>query len=221
MRQAIATIFRHIIMFILANRGKDAPDADEIDGSGEETEVSDCKICGEEWEEGEIFCYHCGFQQSDDELPLHPPPTRTGSLTDPEGHINSAAAEELRGKLDSIAQEKGIDIAFIVISEELKARVTSTTETAPEYTLDGLSYALYNTWKVGADADLKGVLISIVPGESDRAMVQGRNGPGITGTTLRDWYGGINLPADADYSSLLVSEINHIAEKISQIQRTV
>jgi hypothetical protein len=217
MRQAIATIFRHIVMFILANRGKDAPDADEIDGTEQETEVSDCIICGEEWEEGEIFCYHCGYQQSDDELPLHPPPVMTGSLTDPEGHINAPTAEELRGKLDAIAREKGIDLAFIVISEELKARVAPGTETAPECTLDGLTYALYNTWKVGADTGLKGVLVSIVPGESDRAMVQGRNGPGITGTALRDWYGGLNVPADSEYGNILKAEIEYIAGKISQL----
>ena len=53
---------------------------------GESIEVEKhppCPICGEDWDESEIFCYHCGYEEKDEELPLHPPPVRTGCLTDP------------------------------------------------------------------------------------------------------------------------------------------
>lgn len=184
-------------------------------------EFSPCPICGEVWDEKEIFCYYCGYQMSDEELPLHPPPVRTESLTDPDGILDESSAANIRGRIDAIGKSKGFDPGILVVPKTIKDRITYNDERKSGYSLDGISYTLYNTWKMGSGTGLKGILIVIDPGTGDRVMVTGENGPDISGAEFRSWYSDFNPvlnPANGNSTRLLIEELEHIASKIESIR---
>lgn len=184
-------------------------------------ELPPCPICGEVWDVKEIFCYYCGYQMSDEELPLHPPPVRTESLTDPDGILDESIAGNIRNRFDAIGKSKGFDLGIIIVPKTIKNRITYNDERKSGYSLDGISYTLYNTWKMGSGTGLKGILIVIDPGTGDRVMVTGENGPDISGAEFRSWFSDFNPvlnPANGNSLPHLTDELEHIASKIESIR---
>lgn len=164
-----------------------------------------CPVCGIDWDKGEIFCYNCGYELRDESYPLNPPPERTGSITDPDCKLDKDSAAKYRLQLDAVASEKGWDIAIFVMPSALKSRIQAVP---PEEHLDGIAFELYNTWQIGKNTGLKGMLLAIDPSTADRALALGRNGPRITGSTFREWYSSMNV-------TRLDEELGHIISKIS------
>jgi hypothetical protein len=180
-------------------------------------ELAPCPICGEMWEKGAIFCYHCGFEQKDEMLPLHPSPVRTGSLTDPDGVLDEKDRAELEGKFAGIGKSRSWDVAMFVLTDRLSGKLGPMAEDGRNEQLDGLAYCLYNTWLMGRDTGLKGLLIVVDPKSARRAMVLGRNGPRIAGSDFRKWYGEFTPPNDVDTSkssNLIAAELDYIAGRL-------
>ncbi len=187
----------------------------------EEKKIALCPICGEEWEEDAIFCCYCGYEQSDEDAPLHPPPERTGSLTDPDKILVESDFNRISEKLKAVADEKGFDIAVLVLPKGLRGNLDSTDEESENklpYTPDGIAYALYNDWEIGKESGLKGVLLAIDPHGRDRVLVRGRKGPAINGSVFREWYGNYKLPEnETDPAGLLIKELDYIAGVLSRV----
>ena len=78
----------------------------------EEEEVR-CPVCGEEWEKGEIFCYFCGYEQRDENNPLHPPPVRDSVIVDPDNLLETSSVTAIAERIQKIGTEKNIDISFV------------------------------------------------------------------------------------------------------------
>jgi hypothetical protein len=89
-------------------------------------------------------------------------------------------------------------------------------ERAPEEHLDGFAFDLYNTWRVGKDTRLKGMLLVIDPSSADRALVLGKNGPRVEGSKFRGWYEGMKLQEEE--SARLSSEVASIIGRISSLE---
>jgi hypothetical protein len=194
MRQLLIIWLTNFLRNLLGRTSAAAPETDE-----EEEEMEKCPDCGEEWDKGEIFCYFCGYELSDEENPLHPPPVRTGALTDTDNVLNEADQARIRDKLESIGSEKGLDIAVLISSE---------------FASDGDAYCIYNTWQMGKDTGLKGILLVIDPNGNRRFLAQGRNGPGLKGSDFRSWYDEFH-PSEGESS--LYAELSFIAEKIENL----
>lgn len=177
----------------------------------EKVELPPCPICGEEWDEKEIFCYYCGYQMSDEEIPLHPPPERKSGFSDPDEILNEAESLKIRERIDAISNSMGFDTAIFIIPESLRSKISFTEESWNGYTIDGISFALYNTWKMGSETGMKGMLIVVDPMGPDRVLVTGKKGPEISGKNFRSWFSEIK-PAS------LVEELEHIADKIEAVQ---
>jgi hypothetical protein len=83
--------------------------------------------------------------------------------------------------------------------------------------MGGISYALYNTWKMGSGTSLKGLLLVFDPQGPDRVLVAGKKGPNISGNTFRSWFRDFepeqNISTENKYQPL-IEEIKHIAGKI-------
>ncbi|MCX6645634.1 MAG: hypothetical protein NTY09_04655 [bacterium] len=189
----------------------------EAEISGEKVELPPCPICGEVWDEKEIFCYYCGYQLSDENIPLYPPPKRNSGLTDPDCVLPEPDAVRLRGKFDSISKSKGIDVAILLLSHELRDKLRFDEKRWDGATIDGVAYALYNTWKIGAGSGLKGILIVIDTNGPDCVLVTGKNGPRISGQEFRSWFSNFKPSAnlsDENFLVLLSEELEHIAGKI-------
>ena len=211
MREMLIMWITNFVRFLLGSKNQ-AVDADKID----EEEIPPCPICGEEWDKDEIFCYHCGYELVDAELPLNPPPERTGAVTDPDGVLG----EEIRIALDEmfteVGKSNGWDIAVLILTKELAKRVGPDAEDGRGEHPDGLAYCLYNTWMMGKDTDLKGLLLVVDPNGEDRALVTGRNGPDIGGAKLRKWYGELESGEGFDLSepsAIIADELQSIAGK--------
>ena len=177
-----------------------------------------CPICGERWDEGELFCYACGYELRDEELPLHPPPVRTGGLTDPDGLIDKDVRERVGEQLSGLGRDRKWDIAAFVLPESLRKFLDPANSRREN--LDGLAFCLYNTWKVGKGTGLKGLLLVIDPSGPDRALVLGKNGPRIDGSRFREWYAGMNISADriqANPGARLSSELGYILERLKEL----
>ncbi|HDS29801.1 MAG TPA: zinc ribbon domain-containing protein, partial [Firmicutes bacterium] len=84
--------------------------AEEAVQEVEEPELPPCPICGEIWDKGEIFCYHCGYELKDENLPLNPPPTRTDSLTDPDNFLDEQSRTELGSRFSESGKARNWDI---------------------------------------------------------------------------------------------------------------
>jgi len=196
MREMLVIWLTNFLRGLLGKTSQQEPSEPE---QSEEEGLVKCPDCGEEWDKGEIFCYHCGYELSDEEIPLHPPPVRTGALTDPDKVLNEADSTRIRDKLESIAKEKGLDVGILISSK---------------FAGDGDAYCIYNTWLMGANTGLKGVLLVVDPNGNRRFLAQGRNGPGVKGLDLRNWYAGFKPSA---VESSLTSELDFIAEKIGSL----
>jgi len=178
-----------------------------------EGEVKNCPICGEVWEEGADYCYFCGYQLSDENIPLHPPPVRTGVLTDTDGKIPEPARTGIAEKLKALARNRGWDIAVFIVPENLSNRHRLGTENGRAVNLDGLAFCLYNTWRMGKETGLKGILLAIDPLSSSRALVLGRKGPKLNGRKFTEWY---NELKNSNISEL-DGEIEFLAGKMAEI----
>jgi predicted RNA-binding Zn-ribbon protein involved in translation (DUF1610 family) len=192
----------------------------EAEISEEKVELHPCPICGEVWDEKENFCYYCGYQLSDENIPLHPSPLRTTGLTDPDCVLPEPDAVRLRGKFDAISKSKGIDVAIIILPTGLRQRIRFDNKRWDGATIDGIAYALYNTWKIGAGSGLKGILIVVNPDGPDRVLVTGKNGPKISGQEFRLWFSNFKPSAnlsDENFRALLSEELESIAGKIEGI----
>ncbi len=205
MRQWLVMMVTNWLQRLLGSTQQPAS-PDEVEAESEEA-MPPCPICGEEWEEGEIFCYHCGYQLFDQKLPLHPPPERTGALTDPDGKLDEATRARLSERFSRIGEDSGLDFAVLVLPGELSARLGKGAEDGRGEYLDGMAYCLYNTWLVGKDTGLKGLLLVVDPKSEDRALVMGRNGPQVEGLEFRDWYEKFSPGSIAE-------ELEHIADRM-------
>jgi len=192
-----------------------------------EPEVEDlkCPVCGETWEKGEIFCYYCGYERKDDENPLHPPPLRDGVIVDPDSildDVSSASIAAISDRLDKIAGVKKIDLAVLLLSDKLRKALEPRVDAADgkvdiTRSMEGLSYAIYNDWLMGKSTDLKGLLFVIDPKGEDRVLVQGRNGPGVTGSQFRKWFDGFEVAAEMDEKTALMKELELVASGLESI----
>jgi len=196
MRQMLVIWLTNFLRGLLGKTSQQEPSEPE---QSEEEGLVKCPDCGEEWDKGEIFCYHCGYELSDEEIPLHPPPVRTGALTDPDKALTESDFARIRDKLESISKDKSLDIAVLI---------------SGMFPGEGDAYCIYNTWQMGAETDLKGILLTVDPNGNRRFLVQGRNGPGVKGSGFRSWYAGFSPSAG---ESSLTSELDFIAEKIGSL----
>jgi len=215
MREWLILQLTKLIMAIMGRKGADTPV--ETEGAKTEPAQVKCPICGEDWDEGEIFCYHCGYEQKDEELPLHPPPERTGELTDPDAFLDESVSAAMRERLKEIAGGKGIDVAVLVVPASLREAVSGGKADGRSYRLDGISYALYNTWGVGKGTGLRGLLLAIDPASDRRVLAQGLKGPGLTGAAFREWYSTYSPPDDTDPKKLLAAELSHVVARIQSV----
>ena len=203
-------------------RTKSGPNTETVENveSEEKTAMPPCPICGEVWDEKEVFCYYCGYQTSDENIPLHPPPERNSGLTDPDKVLPESEFARLREKFDSISESKRIDIAILILPLGLREQLRFDEERYKGYTIDGLAFALYNTWKMGSGSGLKGILVVVDPNGPDRVLVTGKNGPKISGSVFRSWFDEAKTSevlSDANFQAALVKELEHIAGKIEGI----
>jgi|WetSurMetagenome_2_1015567.scaffolds.fasta_scaffold437855_2 hypothetical protein len=186
----------------------------EPEKSGEKVEQPLCPICGEVWDTKENFCYYCGYQLVDENIPLHPPPDRNSGLTDPDSVLPEPEAVRLREKFDAISASKGIDIAIIIFPKGLLQQIRFDEKRWDGATIDGIAFALYNTWRMGASSGLKGILVVVNPDGPDRVLVTGKNGPKFSGQEFRSWFDNFKPSAnlsDENFPVLLCEELEHIA----------
>jgi len=186
----------------------------------EEEVLPPCPICGMEWEKGETFCYICGYEQKDENLPLHPPPERTGALTDPGQVLMVGDRDPLRSKLDDMAESKGIDLAVLVLPPDLRQKMKENMYGGQEYSADGIAYCMYNSWRMGKDTKYRGILLLIDPDSPERAMVTGRGGPTVSGSDFRSWYESVDYPEELTVENRprwLATEIEQLAMKLESI----
>jgi uncharacterized Zn finger protein (UPF0148 family) len=211
MREWLAFKLMALIQKLLSWGKSSAPKKEQ-----KEETLQTCPICGVPWEEKEIFCANCGYELRDEELPLNSPPERTGTVTDPDGHIAGEAVAKLRERFSGIASKMNADVAVIILPEKLRKALDHQNE-RKEY-IDGLAYNLYNTWRIGKGTGLRGILLAVDPTGPDRALAVGKRGPKISGAKFRGWYSEMK-PADngasASAGDRLVAELNWIADKLS------
>jgi len=187
-----------------------------------EAEEVKCPVCGEAWEKGEIFCYYCGYERKDDENPLHPPPVRDGVIVDPDSILDKESSALIKDRLDKIAGVKKIDLAVLLLGDNLRKALEPRVDAADgkvdiTRSMEGLSYTIYNDWLMGKSTDLKGLLFVIDPKGEDRVLVQGRNGPGVTGSQFRKWFDGFEVTANMDEKTTLVKELELAASGLESI----
>lgn len=198
-----------IAMFIqkLTCMRKKNPDEEQPE---EIEETPPCPICGMEWYKNDPFCANCGYEPKDESLPLHPPPARTGEITDPDGFLSADFLYKWRVELADIARTKGYDIALFVLPESLNKKMIFLD--GRRESLAGFAYNLFNTWRIGYASGYKGILLVIDPFSSESALVTGRNGPRISGKDFREWNHGMkNAPKGVQET------ISHTLEKITSI----
>ncbi len=213
MREWLVIWLSHFLRSLLGRTSSPATEAKE----SEKEEPAKCPICGEEWEKGEVFCYHCGYEEKDRELTLFPPPEHSGALVDPDGVIDKESRQALSEKLRDIGNRKGLDVAVLVMPEKLRTEMNDP-EKPGKRSLEGIAHCLYNSWQMGKETDLKGLLLIVDPSGSTRVLAQGRKGPGIGGTAFREWYTSLQPPEEsADRVTLLRRELDHIADKIDSL----
>jgi len=218
MREWLVLELTRLIQRLLGSRQPSGSSAEAASEEPPAEEEKKCPICGEEWEKGEIFCYHCGYELRDEEIPLHPPPQRTGALTDPDGILAEADRTRLGDAVSSIAVAKGWDIAVLILPRSLSERSAPGPDGSPGFSLEGLSYGLYNTWRMGMDTGLKGMLLVIDPDRQDRTMVLGRNGPRLSGQVFREWYSEYPPPpVGSDRASFLAAELDYLMRRIEGV----
>jgi hypothetical protein len=181
-----------------------------------EEEEKTCPICGLEWESKEIFCFNCGYELKDENIPLNPPPERTGAITDPDGVVEKEIREKAGAEVEGVANEKGWDIAVVIIPERLR-QVLNAGNPKSEC-LSGLSFNLYNTWRVGKGMGLKGMLYAIEPVSGERALATGRNGPNMDGRVFRGWFEGVEFPGE-NQGAKIIGEISYLAGKLRELNR--
>lgn len=115
----------------------------------EKPEHPPCPICKEEWEGDAIFCDMCGYQESDEDNPLHPLPLLHSGVADGAGVLS---VEEFEGVKQVISDLKsGVPIYLV------------TLNTPEDQTPGGIAYTLYNDWTVRTDNANLGLLIFYDP----------------------------------------------------------
>jgi hypothetical protein len=219
MKEWLTFLLTNLIRKLMGSKVAPSADAIENEGAKKEEIVEEkfCPICGEKWDEGEIFCYACGYEIKDEELPLHPPPERTGALVDPDGLIGEAAKGKFDEELKSIGAAKSCDIVVFLVPKELAKFLDPSN--AKRENLDGMAYALYNTWMIGKGTGLKGLMVAIDPGGENRALVIGRNGPNIDGSKFRGWYGGLKMSEEllgGEAGARLEYEVGYLVDRLKE-----
>lgn len=215
MRQMLIIWLTNFLRGLLGKTGGEEPAEDDTASSDE---PGKCPICGEEWDKGEVFCYHCGYELVDESIPLHPPPDRTGVLTDPDGILDESHADQLREKLASIGREKRWDIGVFILPASLAESISTEISAGGNSEMEGIAYCLYNTWRMGVDTDLNGILLVVDLRNGKRFLVQGRNGPGIRGSSFRNWYSEYSPADDESQKPALAGELEYFAEKIAELR---
>jgi hypothetical protein len=145
---------------------------DEITGAEENAEAAEepkpehppCPTCGEEWDGDAAFCYYCGYQESDEDNPLHPTPVLDGGVCDAAGvlspdeinAIKAVIAESGKGRPDMHERGKGRPVMSGPI-------MFAAFDTPDDQTPAGMAFTLYNDWTVGVAGADDGILIYYDP----------------------------------------------------------
>jgi uncharacterized membrane protein YgcG len=108
-----------------------------------------CPTCKEEWEGDGIFCDLCGYQESDEDNPLHPLPVADGGVADAAGVLADAEIDELKRIIGDL--KSGVPMYFV------------TFNTPDDQTPGGIAYTLYNDWAVGVENPELGALVFYDP----------------------------------------------------------
>lgn len=179
----------------------------------EEADHSPCPICGEEWEKGAIYCYFCGYEEKDVLLPLNPRPERPSrdeAIADPDNVIDEETKNQLNGKLAEIQMNRGFQVAIYVLPREMAGFIGKEEDGPGKESLDGFAYNLYNTWLMGRETKMKGLLMVADPVSGRRALVTGREGPSVNGSDFRDWFA-----YEGEWR--LEDELSRVVERISNL----
>ncbi len=120
-----------------------------------------CPTCTEEWEGGAIFCDLCGYQETDEENPLHPTPVLEDGVADAAGMFSADDIAELKkaiGKLNA-----GVPIMLV------------TFNTPDDQTPGGIAFTLYNDFTVRTEQADLGLLVMIDPSRNRVEIALGKN----------------------------------------------
>jgi hypothetical protein len=108
-----------------------------------------CPTCGEEWEGKAVFCSYCGYEDTDEEIPLHPPPKFTGGIADTAGVLS---ADDTHAINNAIAGMKLPGPVFF-----------ATFNTPDGHSPAGVAYTIYNDATVGLPNADNGILVLYDP----------------------------------------------------------
>ncbi len=123
-----------------------------------------CPTCNEEWDGGASFCSYCGFQDTDESNPLHPPPVLVDGIADAAGVLGD---EERAGIGRIIGEHADIPVFFV------------TFNTPEDQTPAGFAFSLYNDWTVGIANGERGILFYYDPAHMRVEIAIGRGLFGI------------------------------------------
>ena len=134
-----------------------SPDAGEGE---EEPKHPPCRTCNEEWDGTAVFCSYCGYEDSDEENPLHQAPAFTSGVYDAAGVLSDGEITSLQKAIAELASTRPVFFA--------------TFNTPDGYTPAGMAYTMYNDATVGLkDAD-EGILALYDPGRGRVEIAVGR-----------------------------------------------
>ena len=108
-----------------------------------------CPTCTEEWEGGSIFCDLCGYQETDEENPLHPTPVLEDGIADAAGMFSADDLAELKKAIGEL--NTGVPLMLV------------TFNTPDDQTPGGVAFTMYNDFTVKAEQADLGLLVMIDP----------------------------------------------------------
>ena len=108
-----------------------------------------CPTCTEEWEGGAVFCDLCGYQETDEENPLHPPPVLEDGVADAAGMFSENDIAELKKAIGELMA--GVPIMLVAFN------------TPDDQTPGGMAFTMYNDFTVKTEQADLGLLVMIDP----------------------------------------------------------
>jgi len=126
-----------------------------------EPEHDPCPTCTEEWEGGAVFCDLCGYQETDEENPLHPTPVLEDGIADAAGMFSVDDIAELKKAIGEL--RAGVPIMLV------------TFNTPDDQTPGGIAFTLYNDFTVKTEQADLGLLVMIDPSRNRVEIALGKN----------------------------------------------